>query len=177
MQTHRAVRQAVFFAQLAHFDEICEIFDLALDRAEADKLLKLGHQLLKARLWGLGFLLRGRFGVRFLLPGGGNARLRRERLLAARHIVRGVDGRFGLHNVRTVADGGELIGALGDVFGLGHRDLVVHGGEIEQYVREHAHKNARIGRAAARVLLRQIPEEERRQEIGAFAHLLGELPE
>mgnify|MGYP007077072940 CR=1 FL=1 len=116
-------------------------------------------------------------GVPIRFSDGGHARLRRERLLAARHIVRGVDGRFGLHNVCPVADGGELIGALGDVFGLGHRDLVVHGGEIEQDVREHPHKNARIGRASARVLLRQIPEEERRQEIGAFAHLLGELPE
>ena len=177
MQAHGAVRQAVFLAQLAHFDEIREIFDLALDRAETDKFLKLCHQLFKARLWGLFCLLCGRFGVRFLFSDGGHARLRRERLLAARHIVRGVDGRFGLHNVCPVADGGELIGALGDVFGLGHRDLVVHGGEIEQDVREHPHKNARIGRAAARVLLRQIPEEERRQEIGAFAHLLGELPE
>ena len=55
--------------------------------------------------------------------------------------------------------------------------IIIDGGEIEQDVREHPHKNARIGRAAASVLLRQIPEEERRQEIGAFAHLLGELPE
>ena len=65
MQAHGAVRQAVFLAQLAHFDEIREIFDLALDRAETDKLLELCHQLLKARLRGLFCLLRGRFGVRF----------------------------------------------------------------------------------------------------------------
>ena len=177
VQAHRAVRQAVFLAQTAHLDEIGEIFYLALDRAETDKTFKLGHKLLKIRLRGLFFLLRGRFGVRFLFPGGRYARLRRERRLAARHIVRGVDGRFGLHNVRPVTDGGELIRALGDVFGLGHCDLVIHGGKIEQYVREHPHENAGVCRAAARVLLRQVPEEKRRQKAGAPAYLLGKLPE
>ena len=77
----------------------------------------------------------------------------------------------------TPADSGEPVGAVGDELGLGVADVVVHGGEVEQDVRDHTDEHAGAVSTLACVALGEGPEEHGREYLARSAYLAGELPE
>ena len=92
-------------------------------------------------------------------------------------LVQRVERLLALAHAGRVADGGELVGALGDEGGLLVGHVVVHRGEVEQDVREHADEGPRGLGAALRVALGQVPVEHRGQEDLALADGAGQRPE
>ncbi len=149
---HRGDGQLVLLTQLAHLDEVHQALDVFLDVLQADQTLELGHQLVEV---GLFLLLLGP-GVRFGLSAGGlglGRMLFREARLAAGDEVEGIERLLGLAHAGGVADGGQLVGALGDILGLGVGHVVVDGREVEQDVRQHPDEGAGGLRAAPGVAL------------------------
>ncbi len=174
MQAHRRHGQLVLLAELAHLDEVHQVLDVLLDVLEADELLELRHQRVEIGL-GRRALLRL---LRRLAAGGLHLRvLGLKARLAAGHIVERVEARAGLAHAARVADGREAVGAFGDILGLGIAHVVVHRGEVEQDVREHADEGARGLGAALRVALGEVPVEHRRQEHVLLADRAREAPQ
>ena len=64
-----------------------------------------------------------------------------------------------------------------DGFRLGEGDVVICRGEVEQDVREHPDEDAGVLPAVLHILLGEVPEEDRGQEIRRLADGAGKSPE
>ena len=178
VQAHRWDRQLVLLTELAHLHEVDEVLDVPLDLLQADKVLKLAHQLVK--IWLLDrllLLLAALLGV----PAAGGLGLQlvlfHKARLAARDKLQGVERLLALAHACGVADGVELVGALGDIRGLAIAHIVVHGGQIQQDIGQHPDEGAGGLGAALGVTLREVPVEDRGQEDLPLADGAREGPE
>ena len=163
MQAHGRHGQVVCLAELSHLHEIDEVLDVLFDLIQADKLVELRHEGIKV---GLGRLFFFRFLRRGFAAGGLGLDLvlLDEARLAAGDKLEGVERLLALAHAGGVADGGQLVGALGDEGGLLVGHIVVHRREVQQDVREHADEGARGLGAALCVALGEVPVEHRGQE-------------
>ena len=178
VQAHGRDGQAVLLPETADFDEVDHALHVPLYVREADEAVQLGHQLVQrggliAACGGLIRLGRGRFRR----GGGGGRVLVDEGGLAAGDIVRGVERALGGLDARGIADGGQAVGDVGDVLRLGHGHVVVHGRQVQEDVRHHAHEHARAVAPFAAVALGEAPEEHRRQGVLRSADGTREVPE
>ena len=172
VQAHRRDGEPVLFAQSAHLDKVHQVLDVLLHIVKPDEGVELRHELVKVRLLllGVGFFSVARFGLfaaRSLLL---KAMLFLKARLGACDIVKGIERLAALAHTARVAYRGELVGTLGYVGGLVVADIVVHCGEVEQNIREHADKGAGSLGAALGIGLGEVPIEHRREEDLAFTH-------
>ena len=176
VQAHGGHGQVVCLAQLAHLHEVDQVLDVLLDVLQTHQLLELAHELVKVGLFGLhvlrtlgGLLAAGGLGLQLVLL--------HEAGLGARDKVQGVEALLALAHAGGVADGGELVGTLGDEGGLLVGHVVIHRGQIQQDVGQHPDEGAGGLGAAPGVALGQVPVEHRGQEHLALADGAGQTPE
>ena len=166
----------MLFAKFADLDQIHQVLDFFFDGFQTHQRVQFFHQLVKIRFFRL--LLFG-FGTAFSAAGSLHLFLVfvDKARLAAGDIVQRIQSFPGFPHARRVADRRQAIGALGDILRLGIGNVVVHRRQIQQDIGQHADKGPGCLGFALGVVLRQVPEKDRRQKHLVLTDRTCQVPE